>query len=214
MIDLVNRATSFAIQNARYQGLKEVTPDTLLLGCLRALSRFGIARVGGLTIDLEALGMDWQREPAASNTPKVAYSDATVAIFDLAGQIARADGSNTIRIEHLLAAFAREENGLMGVLRRTYSIDGAAWRAAVAEIRGPGESAAVTSNGNAREYLTPEEAAETLGVHVQTLRAYIRSGKLPALRLAGERSLRIRHTDLEKVLEPLVPDVSLSEKEK
>jgi excisionase family DNA binding protein len=56
-----------------------------------------------------------------------------------------------------------------------------------------------------RDYLTPEEAAEALGVHVQTVRGYVRSGKLAALRLAGERAIRIRRSDLETVLEPLVP---------
>jgi hypothetical protein len=35
------------------------------------------------------------------------------------------------------------------------------------------------------------------------MRAYIRSGRLPAFRVAGERAIRIRHADLEKVLEPL-----------
>ncbi len=51
--------------------------------------------------------------------------------------------------------------------------------------------------------MTPEEAAEALGIHVQTMRAYIRSERLPAFRLAGERAIRILRTDLEKVLEPL-----------
>ena len=50
------------------------------------------------------------------------------------------------------------------------------------------------------------QAAEALGVHVQTLRAYVRSGRLPALRLAGERAIRIRRSDLEKVLEPVQPE--------
>ena len=58
----------------------------------------------------------------------------------------------------------------------------------------------------ARDYLTPEDAAEELGVHVQTMRAYIRSGRMPAFRLAGERAIRILRTDLEKVLEPLNED--------
>jgi excisionase family DNA binding protein len=54
-----------------------------------------------------------------------------------------------------------------------------------------------------RDYLTPEQAADALGLHAQTVRAYIRSGKLPAMRVAGERAIRIRREDLEKVLEPL-----------
>jgi excisionase family DNA binding protein len=69
-----------------------------------------------------------------------------------------------------------------------------------------GRIAAPAASSAAREFLTPEEAAEALGIHVQTLRAYVRSGKLPALRVAGERSLRVRRSDLEKVLEPLVSE--------
>ena len=52
---------------------------------------------------------------------------------------------------------------------------------------------------------SPEEAAAYLGVHVQTVRAWIRSARLPARRLAGQRALRIRASDLEGVLEPLAP---------
>ena len=58
-------------------------------------------------------------------------------------------------------------------------------------------------NNKTQEYLTPEEAAEALSIHVQTMRAYIRSGRLPAFRLAGERAIRILRSDLEKVLESL-----------
>ena len=50
---------------------------------------------------------------------------------------------------------------------------------------------------------SPEEVASYLGVHVQTVRSWIRSGRLPARRLAGQRALRIREVDIEHVLEPL-----------
>jgi excisionase family DNA binding protein len=56
-----------------------------------------------------------------------------------------------------------------------------------------------------RDFLTPEEAADALSIHVQTMRGYIRSGRLPAYRVAGERAIRIRRADLEKLLEPLSP---------
>ena len=46
-----------------------------------------------------------------------------------------------------------------------------------------------------------------MGIHVQTLRTYLRGGKLPAMRLAEERAIRIRRADLEKVLEPVVPEI-------
>jgi excisionase family DNA binding protein len=101
-----------------------------------------------------------------------------------------------------------EEDGLMGELKREYGITSASWRAALAHVRSgaagtPAPAQAESEKKIAREYLTPEEAAEALGVHVQTMRAYIRSERLPAYRVAGERAIRILRTDLAKVLEPL-----------
>jgi excisionase family DNA binding protein len=57
-----------------------------------------------------------------------------------------------------------------------------------------------------KQFFSPDEAAEFLGVHVQTIRGYIRLGKLPALRLAGERALRIKRKDLLALLEPFKPE--------
>jgi excisionase family DNA binding protein len=48
-----------------------------------------------------------------------------------------------------------------------------------------------------------DQAAEFLGVHHQTLRGYIKTGKLPAYRLAGEKVLRIKRDDLMALLEPV-----------
>lgn len=42
-------------------------------------------------------------------------------------------------------------------------------------------------------------------MHVQTVRAWIRAGKIPAARLAGQKSIRIRESDLKQVLEPIDP---------
>jgi len=215
MSDL-EQAASFAIAAAKNQGLAEIGPDELLLGCLRAVSRFGVVALGSLVIDLEELGVVWLERPDGT-APKVAYSKAVVEIFDLATQIALSAGPGQVRVEHLLAAFASEEAGLMGDLKRRYGITNASWRAAVAVFAGQSlgqmpvqapeatrmDAAKVMDVG--RDFLTPEEAAEALGIHVQTLRGYVRSGKLPALRLAGERAIRIRRADLEQVLEPLAP---------
>jgi len=112
-----------------------------------------------------------------------------------------------VGVDHLLAAFAAEESGLAGELKRTRGISSAGWRAAVAQLArpAPGKQSREPASRPAREYLNPEEAAEVLGVHVQTLRAYVRSGKLPAHRLAGERAIRIRRKDLEAVLERVEP---------
>ena len=59
---------------------------------------------------------------------------------------------------------------------------------------------------NKKQFFSPDEAAEFLDVHTQTIRGYIRTGKLPALRLAGERALRIQRNDLLALLEPYKPE--------
>lgn len=206
----VEHAASFAIAAAKSRGLAEIGPDELLLGCLRAVSRFGVVALGSLVIDLEELGVVWLERPDG-NAPKVAYSQAVVAIFDLATQIALSAGPAQVRVEHLLAAFAGEGSGLMGRLKSRYGLTSASWRAAVAVYAGqspnqaPESGRAMDAANASRDFLTPEEAAEALGIHVQTVRAYVRTGKLPALRLAGERAIRIRRADLEQVLEPLAP---------
>jgi len=204
-------AASFAILLTKKRNLAEVTPDELLLGCILAISHFGIAQFGPVILDLEELGVDWLM-PSDKSSPKVAYSQEVVALFDHAAQIAKAGGSSAIRIDHLLAAFAREESGLAGELKRKHGITNAGWRHAAAQLE-TGRAAQTRQEpkddreavSSARDYLSPEDAAEALGIHVQTVRAYIRTGKLPALRLAGERAIRIRRSDLETVLEPLVP---------
>jgi excisionase family DNA binding protein len=200
-------AASFAIFAAKQQGAYEVIPDHILLGCLRAISRFGIVNLGPWSLDLETLGVDWVRQPDGPR-PKVAYSQEAVALFDRAAQIAQSAGDTAVGVNHLLAAFASEEGGLMGKLKITHRMTSASWRAAVAQL-GAGETKLPRPDDverqkkREREFLTPEVAAETLGIHVQTMRAYIRSGRVPAFRLAGERAIRIRQVDLEKILEPL-----------
>jgi excisionase family DNA binding protein len=96
----------------------------------------------------------------------------------------------------------------MGELKRAHGITSASWRAAIAgfdsaRTRSVQLEAAPREEKETKDYLTPEEAAEALSIHVQTMRTYIRTGRVPAFRLAGERSIRILRADLEKVLEPL-----------
>jgi len=199
-------AISFAIFAAKQRGASEVEPDHLLLGCLRAISRFGIATLGPWDLDLESHGIDWTRQPDGPR-PKVAFSQTVVELLDRAAQIAKSAGESKVGVNHLLAAFANFDHGLMGELKRTHGVASASWRAAVAQLAtssvGAQANHAEIETKRARDYLTPEDAAEELGVHVQTMRAYIRSGRMPAFRLAGERAIRILRTDLEKVLEPL-----------
>ena len=89
---------------AKQRGAAEVTPDHLLLGCLRAISRLGIATLGPWSIDLESLSVDWVAQPDGPK-PKVAYSQEAVDLFDRAARIARSSGDQVVGATHLLAAF-------------------------------------------------------------------------------------------------------------
>jgi excisionase family DNA binding protein len=195
-------AIAFGISQAKQRGAEEVAPDDILLGGLWSISKFGIVSLGPWTIDLEALGVDWLYQPEGPK-PKVAYSEGAVRIFDRATQIAKSARA-PVEVVHLLAAYALEEEGLMGELKRAHNITSTSWRTAIAQISAPHPNGgSPTPTPEKKEYLTPEQAAEALGIHVQTMRAYIRSGRLPAFRVAGERAIRVLRTDLEKVLEPL-----------
>lgn len=210
--DPVTPAARLAIARARQRGSDLVTPDDLLDGLLRCAARFGVVLLGPWIIDLEKLD-EAPIEGVEANGPKVAYADETAAIFDRAAAVARRDGSPHVEIVHMLVAFADEEGGLMGRLKRSHDIDSATWRASLARWSPPrtgfgGMNPPPPSGGPGilRELLSPDEAADLLGVHTQTVRGYMRSGKLPAHRLAGERVLRIRKSDLLALLEPYQPE--------
>lgn len=48
-----------------------------------------------------------------------------------------------------------------------------------------------------------DEAAEYLGVNPRTIRRRIAEGEIPAFRIAGTRTIRIRLEDLEASLRPI-----------
>ena len=217
MVDYVSRATKAAIKNAKYRKSIEVTKDDLLIGLLQAVSRFGIVQIGPLTIDLEELGEAFTDDIRKIDNQKVAYSSETTAIFEKAAYIARKDNSSKVEIVHLLVAFAYEDSGLMAQVKERLDISGKEWRAALSkwqpssmERTDPGLKTGAENRTSMefeeKQFFSPDEAAEFLNVHTQTVRGYIRSGKLSALRLAGERALRIQRSDLLALLEPYNPE--------
>lgn len=50
-------------------------------------------------------------------------------------------------------------------------------------------------------YYSQQGAANYLGVTPRTVRTYIASGRLPAFRVRGSRTIRIRASDLDGLLE-------------
>ena len=201
----LTRGTHLAITRAKRRGADHVEPDDLLVGFLQASARFGIVALGDLIIDLEELG---ESAPEDSDVPGRggSYSDEAAAVFDEAARVAKREGSSRIQPAHMLAAFAGREDGLMGRIKKEYGVDGQTWRAALArwDLSRNGDDG--STRLTVKELLSPDEAAEFLGVHTQTIRGYIRSGKLAAHRLAGERAIRIRKEDLLNLLEPYEPE--------
>lgn len=58
------------------------------------------------------------------------------------------------------------------------------------------------------DLMTVEQAAEFLHLSVSTVRSYIRERKLIALRVAGMRMIRVRRSEVEKLLEPIQEPVN------
>ena len=201
----IEEALRAGIAITRAGDSQSVQLDSLLLGCLWAISRFGVAVIGPWTIDLEPLGVRWRETPKTGEV-RPAYSDELVALLDLATALAHREGAR-LGIPHVLACYSEVDTGVMGELRQAYGIGSASWRAALAAMPSAPAAALVNSVVNStpagRPFFTPEEAAVYLGVHIQTIRGYIRTAKLPALRIAGERAIRIRREDLDALLEPL-----------
>jgi excisionase family DNA binding protein len=221
MEDLTSVAIRFAIKCGKRRKSSKVTKDDLLMGLLQTIARFDIVQIGPLTIDLEEFGgvpgEALQDDTEETRKQKVAYSSNAVAVFDRAARIARKDNSPKVELVHLLVAFTYEEDGLMAKLKERYSFSGAQWRSALSKWHPVSltkeQSSAEVSEGrksqvelSQKQFFSPDEAAEFLDVHTQTIRGYIRSGKLLAQRLAGERALRIRRDDLLALLEPYKPE--------
>ena len=217
MKDPILRATGFAIKRAKRRKSAEVTKDDLLIGSLQAIARFDIVRIGPLTIDLEALGEALYAEHDKVPSQKVAYGADAVTVFEKAAHIARKDNSPNIELIHLLVAFAYEDSGLMADLKEKYAFSSMEWRSALSKWQ-PIALEKTQANSKIgkrkkppvevtrKQFFSPDEAAEFLDVHTQTIRGYIRTGKLPAMRLAGERALRIQRDDLLALLEPYIPE--------
>ncbi len=182
---------------ARETQSAEATLDLLFLAYLRRMSRFGYFSFGPVTINVRLIEDLVARTTRRMADPdhKPSYSDDCVRFFQvLAGEVERS-GSRRIDEVHFLLAFMQIGEGIPGRVFSELAVT-------ADDVRNFVPEAAGASGG--RLY-SPEEAAEYMGVHVKTVRNWIRAGRLPASRLAGQRVLRIRAADLERLLEPVEP---------
>ena len=200
-----------AMEIARSRGAKEISPGDLLAGQLLAVARFGIVEFGDRALDLARLDLPFDL-PAPDLTVRPQYSAEAAEVFTRAARICRGDGGGQLKPLHLLVAVTDPD---MPAMKRALMDDvakalKAGWRRLLAGIEQPALApasaagaampapAAGPSTPHAGEdLLSPEQVAAELGVHIQTVRGYIRRGKLPAYRLAGERVIRIRRSDLQ-----------------
>lgn len=195
-----------AIERARARGSESVEPDDLLAGLLLAVARFGIVDLGPLAIDLEPLGLGFDASlPSLAIRPR--YSAEAAAVFERAARVARGDGGRPLAPVHLLVVLADPRVPTFARLAKRHGLDAAGWRRLLAALEPSSSVDPVAPSSRATlaapDLLTPDEAAELLGVHIQTLRGYIRSGRLPALRVAGQRAIRVRRDELLGLLEHL-----------
>ncbi len=181
-----------------------LTPDIDFVAFLRVHSQFGFFRFGPITIDVNVLEEILLRtHPRGEGGPAhPPPSPEFIRLGAFSWQRMKARESPFDDELQLLRAYMEWGGGLPARVFGELGVTVEDLDNYVAELAAGGASS--TSVGSRKLYST-EEAARYLGVHVQTVRAWIRSGKLPASRLAGLKSIRIRERDLEAVLEPIDP---------
>ncbi len=187
------------------------TLDLAFLVFLRRMARFGYFVYGPITIDVrmiedlvERTAPRGQSLPPGPEGYRHVYADDYVRFTRKLAEELRRSGRRRIDELHVLLAFMRVGEGLPS---RVFSELGATAEQVEAFARS-GAPSGTSAPAPPETLYSPEDAAEYLGVHVQTVRGWIRSGRLRASRLAGQRALRIRHSDLLAVLEPIEPGES------
>lgn len=185
-------------QEALRLGSPVVTLDLQFLVFLRQFSRFGFFQFGPIAIDVRLIEDLVERTlPRGGLGEAAPMSDDLVAFSRLLMNEAQQNGRRRIDELAYLLAFMRTKEGIPG---RVFGELGVSPE----EVERFARERVLTPSAPEKLY-SPEEAADYLGVHVQTVRGWIRSGRLRASRLAGQRALRIRAGDLNSVLEPIEP---------
>ena len=195
-----------AVLRNAYPDLAEVSVDFLFIAFLAEVGRFGRLSYGPLDLDTRVI-VDYFERTYPRLLPGKQWYEAPLTpshgrfFRRVAEEVARS-GRRRVDDLHWLLAFMRTPEGLPARVFGELAIGaGDVERFASSGSSG---SPKPTEDGLERLY-SPEEIAEYLGVHVQTVRAWVRSGKLPARRILGQRSLRIRKSDLNAVLRPALP---------
>jgi excisionase family DNA binding protein len=170
--------------------------DVVFLAYLRRLSRFGYFSLGPITLDVNLIEDLVERTVVPGEPPRA--SEDYARFSSLLMQEVRTSGRKRIDELHYLLAFMKCGEGLPARVFGELGVTPVQIERYLQQTGG-----APAGAEPAQQLLTPEEVAEYLKVHVQTVRAWIRTGTLPARRVAGLRALRVRLSDVEKLLKPL-----------
>lgn len=172
--------------------------DIFFLAFLRRVERFGYFTLGPITIDVRLIEDIVERTTTPSETSPPSFGDDLSRFSRVLMEEVQKSGRRNIDDLQVLLALMRFPEGLPA---RVFGELGVTPEEIEQYVRSGGSSGPT----NGERLYSPEEAAEYLGVHVQTVRGWIRSGRLKASRLAGQRSLRIRASALASLLEPIDP---------
>jgi excisionase family DNA binding protein len=199
-----------SVRIVRELGNIAITIDVEFLAYLRVLSQFGVFQYGPVTIAVSPVEQLFWRlyEPRRGSgvtnlgTPGREFPPTALEMHEFFGKAwteARRQGRMSVNELDYLVTFMTCD---AEVPRRVFSELGVTpervWAYTARREAGIEENA--SSPG--RLY-SPEEAAQYFGVRVETVRSWIRSGRLPAARLAGLKSIRILESDLAAVLNPI-----------
>lgn len=195
----------------------DVTADHLALGVLRAADPSGATVLRSLGIGEADIARDGVRAGGAARSR---WGPGLQPIIQAAAQEAWQLGSRLTRSAHVLLGIVMSGQGTLPRLLASRSVAPDDLRARVRDAIAASPVPAVSSEpqlpaavspASSRELFTVDQAAELLGLHHQTLRGYIKNGKLPAYRLAGEKVLRIKRENLMALLEPVPVGDALEE---
>ena len=190
-VEQLHRETSALIDRLHCDS----TLDVNFLGYLRHFARFGYFTLGPITIDVNVIEAIVERT-AVPVERGYGVADDYVRFTRLLMQEVRRSGRKRVDELHYLMAFMKCHEGLPG---RVFGELGVKPQEVEAYLKQTGGGVSEPLE----RLMSPEEVAEYLRVNVQTVRAWIRSGKLPARRIAGLRALRVRYADVVELLRPI-----------
>jgi len=176
--------------------------DLEFLAFLESLEQFGFFRFGPITIDVRAVEAMYSKDAATRPSParrsRAGFREDFVRFTNRLMKEVERSGRKRLDELHYLLAFMRTSEGLPA---RVFRKLGVSVEQVEQFARNPVATVSRSAAGPERLY-TIENVAAYYGVHTQTVRAWIRSGRLPAVRLAAQKAIRVRERDLESVLAP------------